>query len=131
MVAVVGCGGNTSVRLTATQIVVTPTPTTFALKASTQTPHGTAILERVASQVPERMPPNPAQGICTTGTRLTITVKTTVYRYGPCKWPTSIEQLRHAFLQANHVPLHASVTAGAVGWKAVFNDWYDGRFDQW
>lgn len=131
LVAGVGCGSRTTSRLVATRIAITPTPTKFTVIASTQAPSGTRILRSLASLVPNPLPPNPAQGACVTGTTVTITETNRVRRYGPCVWPQAIENLRQAFLTANHITVHPSMKTGAALWRDVLEDWYDGRFDQW
>lgn len=54
-----------------------------------------------------------------------------MHRYGPCGWPASIERIRQALLTAAHAHPIPGRGVTAAAWKAVLNDWYDGRMDRW
>ncbi len=128
-----GCGGARNVGVRVRRIEVAPWPGGARLIVSTDG-SGRALLAAVRGAVPTPFPPNPPQS-CHLGTVIVIAAART-HRYGPCGWPAAIEKLRRALVgaalarhHAGHNPATGQITASR--WKAVLNDWYDGRMDHW
>jgi hypothetical protein len=128
-----GCGRShhaASVR----RVEISPWPEGPTLIASTDTSSGIALLSKVKNSIPASLPANPHQE-CQLGTTVTIVVGDKTYAYGPCRIPETIERLRQALIAAAETgkPIRANAPVrpvSAADWKAVFNDWYDGRMDQ-
>jgi hypothetical protein len=117
------------------RVEISPWPEGPTLIASTDTTSGRALLSKVKNSIPASLPANPSQE-CHLGTAVTIVVGDKTYAYGPCRIPKTIERLRQALIAAatarNSIPTNAPVPpVSAAEWKAVFNDWYDGRMDHW
>jgi hypothetical protein len=116
-------------------VVISPWPEGPTLTASTDTSSGRSLLSKAKDSIPASFPMNPSQE-CHLGTTVSIVVGDKTHTYGPCRIPATIERLRQAVVHAaaarNDVranePLRRVSTAD---WKAVFNDWYDGRMDHW
>jgi hypothetical protein len=127
-----GCGGSARATAAVTRIELAPAPEGPTLVASTATTAGHKLLAALAGKVPRRWPPNPTQD-CHLGTTITVTTTGGMHRYGPCNWPLSIDRLRQALVAAAHAHAVSSPTrrVTASAWKAVLNDWYDGRMDHW
>jgi hypothetical protein len=126
LMVALGCGNHRQV-VDVSRIQVSPSPEGPTLIASHETSSGL-----LAQTVPRTWPANPAQE-CQLGTTIEITVGRRTYRYGPCSWPSSIERLRRTLISASkqHRTNRPTQTASAAAWKAVLNDWYDGRMNHW
>jgi hypothetical protein len=92
-------------------------------------------LADVKHALPSTLPKNPAQ-TCAFGPTVLITFANgETMTYGPCELPRAIELLRRVLVRTAQrdypslsKPAHAITPEE---WKAVLNDWYDGRMDLW
>jgi hypothetical protein len=124
-----GCGSDAAhvVRIETFPTPEGPGPLVAALKLE---PGVDVSLSEIEAELPRTLPANPTQ-TCKYGAtvRITLAGGGTV-TYGPCERPPEIERLRLALLHAAN--LHApSGSVSSREWKAVLNDWYDGRIDDW
>jgi hypothetical protein len=129
LLALSGCGGRS--RPTIVRVTVAPGPEgPQSIVAAAKLGPGVRVrLDAIRDALPARLPANPRQR-CVFGPVVTVTLTTGVVSYGPCVRPASIERLRHALLAVAHQRPTLGPAAPAE-WKAVLEDWYDGRIDDW
>jgi hypothetical protein len=132
VVAAAACGGSKHARVLS--VAVAPWPGgPGPLVAATRPTAGTTVpLREIERLVPRTLPPNPPQP-CRVGAIVEIVVERAgaVSRldYGPCVRPAAIERVRRALVAAGERGRSAPRSPG--GWKAVLQDWFDGRMDRW